>query len=206
MRSKNSRSSSWPSEVSLPRIARQRSTSCRRSVRSSADGAALRQLAAELLRHERDGGERRAELVGGRGGEAVELRQVLLAGEHHLGRGERLRELARLLRHAPSVDPREGRRRAGSPSRPRSRTGTACSIVCPGIQGIGRCRSTSSGRRADGEQAEAERALRRQGGRRRSGPARGTASRTGSAARPSGGGAPRAAGCRRREGRSPRRR
>ena len=39
--------------------------------------------------------------------EAVDLGDVLLAGEHQLGRGERLRELARLLRHPPGVDARE---------------------------------------------------------------------------------------------------
>ena len=62
----------------------------------------------ELLRHQRDGGKRRAELVGGRGREAVELREVLLAGKHQLGRGERLRQLARLLGDPPGIDPGEG--------------------------------------------------------------------------------------------------
>src|SRR5829696_8434155 len=68
----------------------------------------LRQGVVELLRHERDRRERRAELVRGGGGEAVELRQVLLAGEHPLGRGERLGELARLLGDAPGIDADEG--------------------------------------------------------------------------------------------------
>ncbi|MEY9444996.1 hypothetical protein ABIE82_002444 [Bradyrhizobium diazoefficiens] len=38
-----------------------------------------------------------AELVRGRGGEAVELGQMLLARQHQFGRGERIRKLARLL-------------------------------------------------------------------------------------------------------------
>ena len=70
------------------------------------DRPVLRQRVVELLGDERDGGERRAELVRGRGGEAVELGQVLLAGEHQLGRGERLGELARLLGDPPGIDRR----------------------------------------------------------------------------------------------------
>ena len=38
------------------------------------------ELPVEFLRHHHDGAERRAEFVRGRCGEAVELRQVLLAG------------------------------------------------------------------------------------------------------------------------------
>ena len=68
----------------------------------------LRQGVVELLGDERDRRERRAELVRGGGGEPVELRQVLLAGEHQLGRGERLGELARLLGDAPGIDADEG--------------------------------------------------------------------------------------------------
>ncbi|BAQ48319.1 hypothetical protein Maq22A_c27440 [Methylobacterium aquaticum] len=66
------------------------------------------ELAVEFLGHHRDGGERRAEFVGRRRRQPVELRQVLLAGEHQLGRGERPGELARLLGDPPGVDPREG--------------------------------------------------------------------------------------------------
>ncbi len=42
------------------------------------------------------------------GGKPVELRQVLLAGEHQLRRGERLGQLARLLGDPPSIDAGEG--------------------------------------------------------------------------------------------------
>ena len=68
---------------------------------SSASADAGLGLPVELLGDERDGGERRAELVRGGGREPVELRQVLLAREHELGRRERVRELARLLGHPP---------------------------------------------------------------------------------------------------------
>ena len=70
--------------------------------------AVLRQGVIELLGDEGDRRERRAELVGRRRREAVELRQVLLAGQHQLGRGERLGELARLLGDPPGVDAGEG--------------------------------------------------------------------------------------------------
>ena len=70
--------------------------------------AVLGQGMVELLGHEGDGGERRAELVGRRGRQAVELGEVLLAGQHQLGRGERLGELARLLGHPPGIDAGEG--------------------------------------------------------------------------------------------------
>ena len=62
--------------------------------------------ALELLRDHRDGGERRAELVRGGGGEPVELREMLLAREHELGRGERVGELARLLGELPGMQRR----------------------------------------------------------------------------------------------------
>ena len=184
---------------------------CRGSARPARAGArgprrsgpSSRQRVLELLGHERDGGERRAELVGGGGGEAVELGQVLLAGEHQLGRGERLGELARLLGDPPGVDAGEGACRAGSPSRPRSRRGRAARALRPGTR-AGAVDEDEERRRADREQAEAERPLRRQGGGGDQHRGRGTASRTGSAARRSGRAAPRAAGCRRRGARSPR--
>ena len=85
---------------------RQRSICSRSSPISSAIAASCGSLPLQFLGDERDGRERRAELVRGCRGEPVELRQVLLAGEHELGGGERLRELARFLRHAPGVDAR----------------------------------------------------------------------------------------------------
>ena len=91
------------------RIVRQRSTCSRSSLRSSRHGPVLGQGVVELLRHQRDGGERRAELVRRGGGEAVELGQVLLARQHELRGGERLGELARFLGHPPGIDAREGR-------------------------------------------------------------------------------------------------
>ncbi len=42
--------------------------------------------------------KRRAELVGGGGGKPVELGQMLLAGEHQLGRRQRVRQLPRIPR------------------------------------------------------------------------------------------------------------
>ena len=65
-------------------------------------------LALELPGDQRDGGERRAELVGGGRGEPVERREMLLAGEHHLGRVEGAGELPRLLGDAEGVDAGEG--------------------------------------------------------------------------------------------------
>ena len=84
---------------------------------SSAIVAVLGADPVELLGDQRDGGERRAELVRGGGGEAVELREMLLARQHQLGRGQRLGELARFLGDAPGVDAGEGAGRAGSPTR-----------------------------------------------------------------------------------------
>ena len=59
--------------------------------------------ALELAHHHRNGRERRAELVRGGGSEAVELREVLLAREHQLGRGERVGQEPRLLGDLPRV-------------------------------------------------------------------------------------------------------
>ncbi len=58
----------------------------------------------ELARHQRDGGERRSELVRRRGREPVELGEMLLAREHDLGRRQRLGELARFLDDLPRID------------------------------------------------------------------------------------------------------
>ncbi len=62
-----------------------------------------RQAAAHLLGHDLDGGQGRAELVGGGGGEAAEGRQALLAGQHGLGGGERQLHARRLGRRLPGV-------------------------------------------------------------------------------------------------------
>ena len=86
------------SSVSLARMSRQRcacSFSSRTSSACSESGLIAR---CELLGDHRDGGERRAELVGGGGREPVELREMLLARQHQLGRRQRVGELARLPR------------------------------------------------------------------------------------------------------------
>ena len=57
-----------------------------------------------LADHQGDGGERRAELVGRRGRETVELRQVLLARQHEFRRRQRIRQQAGLLGHTRFVD------------------------------------------------------------------------------------------------------
>ena len=77
---------------------------------SSACGSSVAHLARELVGDERDRGERRAELVRRRGGEAVERREMLLALQHQLGRGQRVGELARLLRDAERVEGHEDQR------------------------------------------------------------------------------------------------
>ena len=66
--------------------------------------------ALQLLGDHRDGGERRAELVRGGGGEAVELRQVLLARQHEFGRRQRIGELARFFGDLPRIDADEADR------------------------------------------------------------------------------------------------
>ena len=105
---------------------------------SSADRTFLGPISCELLGHERDGGERRAQFVRGRGRQAVELGEMLLAREHQLGRGERLGELARLLGHPPGIDADEGERRAGSRTRCRlGRSRGAELNPRPGTQGSG---------------------------------------------------------------------
>ena len=93
--------------VSLRRISRQRSAWLCSSARSSAKLPSRRRVARQLLGHHGDGGERRAELVRGRGGQAVERVQLLLAGQHHLGGGQRIGHLARLLGEPPGVERQE---------------------------------------------------------------------------------------------------
>ena len=61
-------------------------------------------LPLELAGHHEDGGEWRAQFMGGGGGKAVELGEVMLAGENELGGDEGVRELARLLDDLPRID------------------------------------------------------------------------------------------------------
>ena len=65
-------------------------------------------LRGEFVHDQGDGRQRRAQFVRGRGGDAVELAQVLLAGENQLGRGQRAGELPRLLGDPAAVDGDEG--------------------------------------------------------------------------------------------------
>ncbi len=51
----------------------------------------------QLARDQEDGRQRRAEFMGGGGGEAIELGQMLLARQHQFGRGERIGKFARFL-------------------------------------------------------------------------------------------------------------
>ena len=168
------------------------------------DRAVLRQDMVELLGHQRDGRERRAELVRRRRREAVELGQVLLPGEHQLGRGQRLGELARLLRHPPRVDAREDgaeQDRGPDPGHVEERQRRA---VSPGNHGSGRCTSD--------EQRSREPTARRPSARVRSGGSAVAEIRTGARnriengfwqTRRSGRAGPPAAGCRRRAAGSP---
>ena len=56
-------------------------------------------------------GERRAKLVRGGGGKTIERVQLLLAGEHHLGRGERIGHLPGFLGQPPDVEGEENHAR-----------------------------------------------------------------------------------------------
>ena len=88
--------SSSPREVSLPRMLRQRATCWTR--RPNRRRERRRELFAQLLRvDDADGGERRAEFMRRRRGEAVELGQMLFAREDEFGRRQSVGELARLL-------------------------------------------------------------------------------------------------------------
>ena len=64
----------------------------------------------QFLDDYRDGRQRRAELMGGRRRQAVELRQMLLAREHELGRGQGLGDLPALLGDLPGIDADEADR------------------------------------------------------------------------------------------------
>ena len=64
----------------------------------------MRQFALQLLGDERDGGERRAELVCGGGGKPIKCGEALLARQHQFGGGECGRHLARFLGDAARID------------------------------------------------------------------------------------------------------
>ena len=68
--------------------------------------------AFKFSRHDGDDRERRAEFMRRGGGEAVELRQVLLAFQHEFGRRKRVGELAAFLGDLPRVDRNIADRRA----------------------------------------------------------------------------------------------
>ena len=72
---------------------------------SSACGESGSIARSSSLGDHRDGGERRAELVRGGGREPVELREMLLARQHQLGRRQRVGELARFLGDLPGMTP-----------------------------------------------------------------------------------------------------
>ena len=69
--------------------------------------APRRGVPRQLLGDHGDGRERRAELVRRRGGETVERVQLLLARQHHLGGGQRVRHLPRLLGEPPGIERQE---------------------------------------------------------------------------------------------------
>ena len=139
---------SWPMEVSLVRMRAAALDLLAQEPQVLGDRPFLGQGMVELLRHEGDGGERRAEFVGGRGREAVELGEVLLAGQHQLGRGERLGELARLLGDPPRVDARERRAEQDRGPDPGHVDERQARGSRPGYQGRGRWAQDQDRRRA----------------------------------------------------------
>ena len=92
----------------------------------------------QLVGDQRDRGQRRAELVGRRRRQPVELREMLLARQHQLRRGQRLAELARLLRDPPGIDADERERRAGWRTRSPARYVSGNESISPAFQGSGR--------------------------------------------------------------------
>ena len=139
-------------------------------------------LALELAGDERDGGERRAEFVGGGGGEPVEGREMLLAGEHHFGRVERAGELPRLLGDAEGVDAGEGAGRdQRHPDADRVDPGKRQRLA--GMPGEGQVAEGEHGGHHDDDRAEEDRRERRRASSPRRSPARGAGSRTDSRGR-----------------------
>ncbi len=121
------------------------------------------ELADQLLGHHHDGAEGRAEFVGRRGRQPVELGEVLLAGENQLGGGEGLGEEPRLLRHPPRVDPREGG--AEQDRGPDPRDVQERQLDPPvGEPGQRPVHQGQQGREPDRQEAQRERPLRRQRG------------------------------------------
>jgi hypothetical protein len=155
--------------VIFDRISRQRLACSSSSFTSSACGEygsiARSSRAFELARDDRDRGERRAEFVRGGGGQAVELRQMLLAGEHELGRRQRVGQLARLLDDLPRID-------ADIPDREQDREPDPERVDLRQIEGIVdvpgqvEVEKHQQGGAQHGERAERQRHARRQRGRR----------------------------------------
>ena len=102
-----------------------------------------RHAVGELARGHRDRRERTAELVRGGGREPPSAEQLLLAGERHLGRRERIRQAARLVGDPPGVgrDQRcPARARATGPRR-RAAAARSCPGATADRSGPGRARS-----------------------------------------------------------------
>ena len=119
----------------------------------------------QLLDDHRNGRERRAELVGGRGRKPVELRQMLLAREHELGRGQRLGDLPALFGDLPGIDADEAdREQDRKPDAQQIDPGQFERIVGVPRQRI--MREHQHGRAYHGEHAEDDGDARRQRGRR----------------------------------------
>ena len=137
----------------------------RRSAMSSACCCPAR-AALEFLGDQRDRRERRAELVGRGRREPVERREMLLAGKHHLGRIQRLGELARLLGDAEGIDAGEDAGRDQRRPRRRRHRRAAVERSSPGYQGSGRWKTASTLAIATSDRAEEDGGPRRQRRRR----------------------------------------
>ena len=86
--------------VILARMSRQRCACSRRVLRSPASAPLSCKFLHGLFqfaRNQENGRKRRAEFMRGGGGEAIELREVLLAGQHQFGGRERVGQFARLF-------------------------------------------------------------------------------------------------------------
>src|SRR5690606_4055100 len=65
--------------------------------------AAFGHLGAHLLGGQRDGGERRAQLMGGGGGQAIERRKLLAPGQGQFRRRQGIGDLAGIVGHAIGI-------------------------------------------------------------------------------------------------------
>ena len=119
----------------------------------------------EFARDERDGAERRAEVMRSRRRESVELREMLLARQHQLGRRQRVGEIARLLGDAPGVDAGEGEAQHERDPVSELVVERQHRPVGPG-PGQRQVKAAEQGRERRGKQSQSECALRRQGRRR----------------------------------------